>query len=741
MKKVESANYEFGPFRLEVRTNRLLRGEEVIPTGRKPLEILKLLLENAGELVEKEEILRRVWPNQVIEDNNLTQNIYNLRRLLGDTTKGQNWIQTIPGRGYVFLEEVKYSGAETSDAPTQSDLTEAVSVIEPRRPVGMDQNVGTAHPHSSATRWKIASGLMLCFVLTAGAFIIFRTTIGRSITGRFVKRRLFGTQSNLPRVIPFVTLPGQESYPAFSPDGKYLAFTSEGETRDNQDIYLKEIRGGQMSQLRRITTDPDNDHNVTWSPDGKRLAFLRKPPKFSPYRVIIVPTEGSREEVIGQSWGGLDWSPSGDFLATSDYEGLGTPTGIYLIPVNGGEKKKLTTPPQNIYDTFPKFSPDGKHVAFVRWISNTNSDLFILSLADGALRQITFDQRRIPDLHWSSDSADIYFSSDRESGNRLWRVTSTGGTPVLIPGLPIDLETFSISRDGELLACTQQLNDTVIELNDIQPKSVGDNRQTNPLCSINSSRGDDTPRFSPDGSKIAFTSDRSGSEEIWVAKANCTDPVQITHFSQIGVGSPRWSPDGQRIAFDRNTENGPDIYTIGIDGNSLKRLTNDPVTNNMPAWSHDGEWIYYTSSRNNIRQIFKIPANGGDSIQVTKGRGHEPIESADGTTLYYNNEDSIWQKDLRTGTESVIPELADIPIGRYWEVAGDEIFFIPQATGVDPTVIRFDLRTRLRQPVLQIRGFLAKWVPGLSYDAVRKRLAVSYVSYRLGDITLLEDWQ
>ena len=217
--------------------------------------------------------------------------------------------------------------------------------------------------------------------------------------------------------------------------------------------------------------------------------------------------------------------------------------------------------------------------------------------------------------------------------------------------------------------------------------------------------------------------------------------MQITHFSQIGVGSPRWSPDGQRIAFDRNTENGPDIYTIGIDGNSLKRLTNDPVTNNMPAWSHDGEWIYYTSSRNNVRQIFKIPANGGDSIQVTKGRGHEPIESADGTTLYYNNEDSIWQKDLRTGTESVIPELADIPIGRYWEVAGDEIFFIPQATGVDPTVIRFDLRTRLRQPVLQIRGFLAKWVPGLSYDAVRKRLAVSYVSYRLGDITLLEDWQ
>ena len=112
----------------------------------------------------------------------------------------------------------------------------------------------------------------------------------------------------------------------------------------------------------------------------------------------------------------------------------------------------------------------------------------------------------------------------------------------------------------------------------------------------------------------------------------------------------------------------------------------------------------------------------------------------DGSILYYNHADTLWQKDLKSGKESPIPELANIPIGRYWELSGDSIYFIQQVTGVNPTVIRFALKRRVQQPILQIRGFLAKWVPGLSYDPINRRLAVSYVSYRLGDITLLENW-
>ena len=141
--------------------------------------------------------------------------------------------------------------------------------------------------------------------------------------------------------------------------------------------------------------------------------------------------------------------------------------------------------------------------------------------------------------------------------------------------------------------------------------------------------------FSPDGKKIAFGSDRTGSEEIWISASDGSNPVQLTSFGAPSTGTPKWSPDGKQIAFDSHKVGHSDIYVVNAEGGEPRRLTTEPFENNVPSWSRDGKWIYFSSDRTGAWQIWKVPAVGGKALQVTKQGGFEAFESTDGRFLYY----------------------------------------------------------------------------------------------------------
>ncbi len=132
---------------------------------------------------------------------------------------------------------------------------------------------------------------------------------------------------------------------------------------------------------------------------------------------------------------------------------------------------------------------------------------------------------------------------------------------------------------------------------------------------------DDAPQYSPDGNRIAFSSRRSGSCEIWVCDRQGRSPVQLTRFGGPLPGSPRWSPDGKEIAFDARKEGNADIYVMDADGGRLRRLTVDETQEFMPSWSRDGRWLYFASNRTGTLQIWKMPASGGPPVQITKQGG------------------------------------------------------------------------------------------------------------------------
>jgi Tol biopolymer transport system component len=253
--------------------------------------------------------------------------------------------------------------------------------------------------------------------------------------------------------------------------------------------------------------------------------------------------------------------------------------------------------------------------------------------------QLTFGNPAVTSPTWTADGHEIIFADSRESD--LWRVavrTSRGrrDQPLRLESLGQNIFDPAISRRGNHLAYTHWIFHASIGR--IAAPGAGRKSPVNAndvLTFMSSTRSDYLPQFSPDGSRVAFVSTRSGHPEIWVCKTDGSNAVQLTSLGAPWVTAPRWSPDGDRIAFDSNAAGGWDIYVIGVDGGKPQRMTSHPANDGNPSWSHDGRWIYFDSARAGAQQVFKIPANGGEAIQITRDSGFAPLESPDGKFLYY----------------------------------------------------------------------------------------------------------
>ena len=286
----------------------------------------------------------------------------------------------------------------------------------------------------------------------------------------------------------------------------------------------------------------------------------------------------------------------------------------------------------------------------------------------------------------SEQNREIVFPSPRSGGPlRLWRVSLNGGTPEPITSGGQDVYRPSIAKHGDRLTYVADAgNNNLWRI----PLDASGSLAGGPSRLIYSTRYQQDPQYSADGTRIAYSSDRSGSNEVWVSDAEGRTSTQLTHFRGPATGTARWSPDSNWLAFDTRASGNPDVFIMKSDGGALKRLTTSDAEDVVPSWSHDGKWVYFASNRTGDLQIWKVLANIGETlvnppVQVTHRGGFNAWESSDAKYLYFNRsrgQPALWRMSLITGGEE--PVLDSLQDWGWWTLAPQGLFFFhPAETG------------------------------------------------------------
>jgi len=470
--------------------------------------------------------------------------------------------------------------------------------------------------------------------------------------------------------------PGCQNTPAFSPDGQTIAFSWGGpESGGEPNIYLQRLDADAPS---RLTRSPFRERQPAWLPDGEHVSFLRDdgPDRFA---VIVVPVVGVGEQRVATLLADsttpprIDWSRDGKKLYASERIGPHAHQRIVEIDFASGGRRSLTQASGNESvpgDDEVALSPNGKMIAFRRRIDAGSGEVFVAQIG-GEPRQITHDNSGIFGIAWAQDGKSLIVSSRRFSSlQRLWRVRIDGGEQVCLTDASLSASFPSVSaRDGSIVFASRYLDSNIWRI-DLTGKGPAQRIIASNLL-------DSTPQYSPDGSKIALRSNRTGDDEVWITDSDGRAPLRLTDFKGPVTGSARWSPDGRFLVFDSRPNGNSDILLIPSGGGRMRQITQELSNEVLPHFSGDGRYVFFASDRTGAWEIWKQSLDGGPAREITRNRGFASEESADRQWLYYSKPDTkgLFRMRLAGGEEACI--LPSVPAASWgdWTISGDRVVY------------------------------------------------------------------
>ena len=513
------------------------------------------------------------------------------------------------------------------------DLKVALEELKEESDSGVRIPAVAQQKRAAAKWWKIAATVIV-FLLLAGGAALWRMS------------RPAPEPDQEVTVVPLTAHPGDERDPTFSPDGSQVAF-AWGPEGGTPDIYVKLIGPGEPI---RLTNTPEDERMPQWSPDGRWIAFSRS---LGLGGIVAVPALGGPERMLTREENSgissyVSWSADSQWVTYC----AGTPRSLYLAPLNGGEKKLVLGPLQGKFSVLAGIlSPDSRKLALLyttESLENFRPRLYVVALSadykpEGEPKPLVPADWNVESPAWTADGKEILFIREFGGGanvgsdTAMYRVVADGGAPRRVSFAGDNPWFLGIARRGSRMAFTRLHRD--INIYRVALEANGAIRKTGQAI-ISSSRRDDTAYYSPDGSHIAFTSNRAGPMEIWIAQADGKDPVQLTTAPDwADVGDPQWSPDGSKIAYVARpkADTAKHIFLVSSSGGVPQALTTDPAIEYRPTWSHDGRWIYFASDRGGALgwNIWKVASSGGPATQVTRSGGLFALESPDRKWLYF----------------------------------------------------------------------------------------------------------
>src|SRR5262245_3378217 len=595
--------YEFGPYRLDATERLLLRNDDAVPLQPKVFDLLLALVERHGRLVEKEELLKAVWPDTIVEEANLANNISILRKTLSEN--GERFIETAPKRGYRFVAAVKEVAANGAEPEAQKQSEPDEISQEPGATFGDRGFINRVRDH------KDGIGVILAAFFIGIITLIYFRSLNRE-------------QPQPPRALIRLTFdPGMQSEPTWSPDGRWIAYSSD--LSGNFDIWFKPVGGGNPVQ---VTKSPAHDWQPDWSPDGSQIVFRSER---NGGGLFVAPPSGGAEQKIADFGYRPRWSRDGSriLFASSALRYVGDPPKLYVVGLDG-------SPPLEVQAEFLRnisyggmggyaWHPDSQRISIWGKHRQLGSGFWTMPVVGGAAirsgmtpeveQQLKAAAVTLQKFLWSPSGRHLYFEGITQGVKNLWRITVDPQTLRWIAGperltiSPSEDTEMSLSADGKKLAFATRIEPTRIwsfPFEAVSGKVTGDGQ---PLTRD----GVDTWMFdvTRDGTQLAFIVRQADKEELptrsaakselW--KKSLTDGKETLLMpadDSFRLG-PHWSVDGSHLSYARLRPVKPGRNEIesttillpasGGEEQMLFTPTAGPCCRSISQWSADGQWL------------------------------------------------------------------------------------------------------------------------------------------------------
>ncbi len=585
-------NLQFGEFVLDVKEDILLLDKIPVSITPKALLLLRSLIENHGHIVEKEQLIKAVWPDSFVEEGNLSFTINLLRKALGDDSRQPRFIETVPRRGYRFIAPV----SEASNGKSSIEVSELNSP-----------------GHKNAFR-KYSPSYLLPFIL-----ISLLAVLG---TGMW-----YATSKSQEPNAPILSAPfsaeklptsGNSEFAAISPDGKFAAYTDV--TGGKRNVWLRNLESSENLQI--VPPSDDYYFDLAFSNSGESLFFVRKPASGHalPALYKVAKIGGVPIKILDNVTRSGSFSPDDkqiSFVRCSfkkdDF------CSLYIADADGANERKLLTTTNGFHIKECQFSRDGRSLAMAsgRAASDTaDAGISEIVIDTGAQREM-LDRKfyDVKSLKWLPNGTGLLFTaSERKEGKgSVWLVPAFSNKAV-----PLTADASSYAKIG--------LDGTGSKMIAVQPTAdfrinVSANGETKTLTNARDLT------FAKDGKIVYSTFDG----EIWTVNRDGGEQRQLTN-NDFTDESARVSPDGKSIYFSSNESGSSHVWRMNSDGTNRTQITkrNGGVPEFVTA---DGRHVYYVSNSNGL--LYKIPAEGGEEILVHDKKMQRPTISPDGSLIAY----------------------------------------------------------------------------------------------------------